>query len=179
MADDFVVAIGSGLLGAVLTQGLVWARDAFASRRSRHYSALRLALMCERYAVGCASDIELRTGYHEEEEGSLLPTGMKLPDVPDMPDDIDFKIISTELMERIFSLAVEVRFEENALSSAADHLDGDDLVDEYLHAVARRGLQAWQLGIDIRKRSGLPASTLNVGEWGFVDLLREYAEAKT
>jgi hypothetical protein len=174
MSGDYGVSVASGLLGAGLTQCLVWIREARTSRRSRHYSALRLALMCEHYALDCASDIELRTGHHEEGE-SILPSGMKPPGLPDFPGDIEFRSLPAALVEPVFSLGVEVRFSENTLSYLSEHLDGDELVDEYLQAVANRGLQAWGLGRTIRKRTGLSTAVLNVGEWDFIAVMRQYA----
>lgn len=172
--SDIRVAVASGLLGAGLTQCLVWIREAAHLRRSRHYSALRLALMCEHYAVDCASDIENRTGPLEEAE-PILPAGMKLPILPDVPGDIDFRALPAALVEPVLSLRVEVGFSESALSYAADHLDGEELAEEYLRVVASRGLQAWKLGEQIRKRTGLSKAALSVGEWDFLSLLRQYA----
>jgi len=114
MSAGFGVALASGLLGAGLTQCLVWIREALTSRRSRHYSALRLALVCEHYALDCASDIELRTG-DDPEGDSILPSGMKLPALPEFPDDVDFRALPAALVEPVFSLAVEVRFSEKRI----------------------------------------------------------------
>ncbi|WP_140652505.1 hypothetical protein [Rhodanobacter glycinis] len=173
MSEGLRVAVASGLLGAGLTQCLVWIREALTSRRSRHYSALRLALMCEHYALDCASDIELRTGHHEVGE-SILPSGMKLPALPDFPGDIEFRSLPASLVEPVFSLGVEVRFSENALSHLSGLLDGDELVDEYLAVVANRGIQAWDLGSSIRKGAGLSKAVLNLGEWDFIALMKQY-----
>lgn len=169
------IAVASGVLGAGLTQFAVWMRELVSSRRSRNFAALRLALMCEHYAVSCASNIELRTGPNDEWEGPILPEGLKLPAIPSLPNDIDFKVVPVDLIEPIFSLDVEIRFAENALSSDAEHLDGEALLDAYLNAVAKRGLRAWDLGSAIRRRSGLPKPELDVGEWNFLALMREYA----
>lgn len=176
MSQGFVVAVASGLLGAVLTQCLVWIREALISRRSRHYSALRLALMCERYALDCASDIELRTGHHAEGD-SILPSGMKLPALPDFPDDIEFRSLPASLVEPVFSLGVEVRFSENALSYLSERLNGEELVDEYLAAVAVRGIQAWELGRSIRKHIGLSNAVLDLGDWNFIEVMKQYVPA--
>lgn len=176
MAENIWVAVASGLFGAGLTQFAVWVRELISFRKSRNFAALRLSLMCEHYAVNCASDIELRSGPHDEWEGSILPEGLKLPGIPDLPTDIDFKAVPVELIEPIFSLDVEIRFAENALASEAEHLDGEEMLDAYMHAVAKRGLRAWDLGSTIRQRSGLPKPELDVGEWDFLALMREYAK---
>lgn len=176
MTESMWVAVASGVLGAGLTQLAVWVRELVSSRRSRNFAALRIALMCEHYAVDCASDIELRTGPHQEWEGSILPEGLKLPAIPDLPTDIDLKAIRVELIEPLLSLDVEIRFAESALSSEAEHLDGEDMLDAYVHAVAQRGLRAWDLGSRIRLRSGLPKPELDVGEWDFLALMRECAK---
>jgi len=105
MSEGFGVAVASGLLGAGLTQCFVWIREALTSRRSRHYSALRLALMCEHYALDCASDIELRAGHHEEGD-SILPSGMKLPALPDFPGDIEFRSLRKEGVRDNFKVMI-------------------------------------------------------------------------
>lgn len=137
MVESIWVAVASGVLGAGLTQFAVWVRELISSRRSRNFAALRLALMCEHYAVSCASDIELRSAPHEEWEGSILPEGLKLPTIPELPTDIDFKAVPVELIEPIFSLDVEIRFAESALSSEAEHLDGEDMLDAYLQPLQK------------------------------------------
>lgn len=174
MPQGLWIAVASGVLGAALTQCLVWIREALTSRRSRHYSALRLALMCEHYALDCASDVELRTGHHEE-GNSILPAGMKLPRLPDFPTDIEFRSLPAALVEPVFSLAAEVRFSESSLSHISQHLDGEELVDEYLAVVAKRGIQAWELGKTIRKGAGLSEAVLNLGDWDFMAVMKQYS----
>lgn len=61
------------------------------------------------------------------------------------------------------------------MSYLSEHLDGEKLVNEYLQVVANRGLQAWELGSTIRKRTGLSQAVLNVGEWNFIALMKQYA----
>jgi hypothetical protein len=102
---------------------------------------------------------------------------MKLPTFPEFPDDVEFRSLPAALVEPVFSLKVEVRFSENSLSYLAEHLDGEELVDEYLAIVANRGIQAWELGRSIRKRAGLSKAMLNLGDWNFVEVMKQYASA--
>jgi len=79
------------------------------------------------------------------------------------------------LSNRYFHSRWRCVFQKNALSYLSEHLDGEKLVNEYLQVVANRGLQAWELGSTIRKRTGLSQAVLNVGEWNFIALMKQYA----
>jgi hypothetical protein len=144
-------------------------RDRHRNRRHAAYMAMRLAVALEAYAEGCAILIqeEARAKARPDE---VMPDRTKtLPMPPHYPDDVDgWKAIDPKLADRCLGFESRIHQSQALIGSMIDH-DLHQLGDEVEGQAINRGLEAWDLAVELRKRHRL-ASIEPV--WHYADELR-------
>lgn len=150
------LAATTGVVTALLNQGLSWLRDWRASSEKRkanaRYLALRVAVLLEAYADTC-SDVAGEIDLHESSRGHGGKQITELPKVPDYPaDDDSWRLVAPDLLDRCLSFPNKVAASQKVVDSV--HIWGDrgDLVQQCMEECVDRGLEAWNLAADLRKR---------------------------
>jgi hypothetical protein len=117
--------------------------------------AMRLAVALEAYAEGCAGLIQqnAREGPRRHRQ-NLDWKMMALPTPPHYPDDVDgWKAIDHRLADRCLSFESRSKQSQAIIASVID--DGERLADELENQAIERGLEAWELAIELRRRHRL------------------------
>jgi hypothetical protein len=150
-----------------------------ALKRDARYLAQRLAIILEKFAVDCATSIS-ENDMHDSSGGHAGTRHMSLPAIASFPAEADWKAIAPDLMDRVLSMPNELALASQAISFWWDVVgDEDSMQTEANEQAGECGLKAWLLAVDLRKRCGIPASTLPETAWDFVETLRkEDAAAK-
>jgi hypothetical protein len=114
--------------------------------------ALRVAVLLEAYADTC-SDVAGEIDLHESSRGHGGKQITELPKVPDYPaDDDSWRLVAPDLLDRCLSFPNKVAASQKVVDSV--HIWGDrgDLVQQCMEECVDRGLEAWNLAADLRKR---------------------------
>ena len=136
------------LLGPIL-------RDRRHSKRHAVYMAMRLAVELEAYAEGCAVLIRQNARAQGRPDEDFKHRATTLPVPPRYPDDVDgWKAIAPELADRFLSFESRTRQSQAIITSAINY-DMDHLADEVESQAIDRGLEAWELAIEMRRRHRL------------------------
>ena len=143
-------------------------RDRRQSRRHAAYMAMRLAVALEAYSEGCADLVQrnAREAPRRNEEPSART--MALPTPPHYPEDLDgWKAIDHTLADRCLSFESRTRQSQAIIASIIG--DGRRLAGELETQAIERGLEAWDLAVELRKRHRLrPIDPV----WNYADDLR-------
>lgn len=144
-------------------------RDRHRSRRHAAYMAMRLAVALEAYAEGCAVLIQEKARAKTRPDEVVPDRTTTLPVPPRYPDDVDgWKAIDHKLADRCLSFESRIRQSQAIIGSAIDH-DLHQLGDEIESQANDRGLEAWELAVEMRKRHRLaPIEPV----WDYADELR-------
>jgi len=129
-------------------------RDRRQSRRHAAYMAMRLAVALEAYSEGCADLVQrnAREAPRRNEEPSART--MALPTPPHYPEDLDgWKAIDHTLADRCLSFESRTRQSQAIIASIIG--DGRRLAGELETQAIERGLEAWDLAVELRKRHRL------------------------
>lgn len=148
-----LIGIFGVAVGAFITQGSTWIRETRIQKLAAKYLAMRLAVTLEEFAIDCGFLINKnsRAETGDDDEG---PCG-NLPTLGEYPTDAAWNALEPGLANRALSFrndlavsgeTIEFRWDmENAIQSEACN-------DE----AAKRGIQALNLAVDLRKKYDLP-----------------------
>jgi hypothetical protein len=171
------VALGSGLISGLVTQGVGWLikrhDDERQLRRTSSFLAISIASSLEKFSIDCASVIH-DVANHDSSGGEIgkIPN---LPPLPKYPDDLDWTGLDRVLCSRAFSLRHELDLSQNAIDFLFEihgHLDEGD---ETSRQAAKIGLRAWQLAVDFRRKYDLPHFRIDEYGWNFPEALEREA----
>jgi hypothetical protein len=171
------LAATTGVITALLNQGLGWLRDWRASSEKRKanagYLALRVAVMLEAYADACsdvasAIDTHMSSGGHAGEQTTTLPQAPVYP-----ADDESWRVIAPDLLERCLSFPNKVVASQKVVQSVTIWGDYEDMVQQCMEQCVDRGLEAWGLATDLRTRYRFEAHSYVYDYPGHLRDLRE------
>jgi len=149
-----------------------------ALKREARYLAQRLSIILEKFAVDCANvvaDNELA----DSSGGTAGERHSSLPIFGSFPSDADWKAIDPDLMDRVMSMPNELELAGQKIGFWWNVVgDEDCMATEADHQAGRCGLRAWLLAAELRKRCGIPASTLHIAAWDFLAALRRQDAAE-
>lgn len=181
MSIDWVDVLKISASSSVLTASIGWGLNyAFVHRailkRDARYLAQRIAIILEKYAVDCAdciADNEL----HDSSEGHAGKQHVTLPRIGSFPAEAEWRTIAPDLVDRVLSMPNELALADHAILFWWDVVGDEDCMRiETNHQAGQCGLRAWLLASELRRRCGIPASTLPAMSWDFVITLRKHAE---
>lgn len=165
------LAGSAGLISAAFTQGITWLREwrttSVKSKASASYLALRLAVTLEGYAYACASLIAKNNSAPPREDGhpDLIIT---VPELPGYPDDADgWRAMDVKLAGRCLDLRNRIGGSQGLIFSVLD-VDEDAVWDTVAEQVSERGLEAWSIARDLRRKYDLDKVDL---VWDFLHFL--------
>lgn len=150
------IGLGGGLVVAVFNHGVTWWKEKGNNKRMRIYSAIRMAVELEGFAVQCLNVCK------EIEDYIILGTRGKLhgeiPKLGVYPDDIEWRLIESSLCARILQFKNEIelsqiRIKDPFMEAEEDSGQGLTVVSA---ETAKCGMRAWSLAKEVRKKHDLP-----------------------
>lgn len=174
--DIFKLALSTGVVTAIINQGISWFRDykkdKIANSRIASYSALRLAVDLETYAIACSdaiSDIELfkSSGGYAGKEHTNIPILAKFP------DDIDWKMILPSESARVLTFINELVIAQKAINFCYE-VNSDCVPYECNNQMGICGYRAWLIASDLRKQYKFPAFTPEKISWDIEKFLKTH-----
>lgn len=172
----------TGVAAAIINQLLGWLKD---SRREKakvevdkRYTALRLAVALERFAIQCADQIavidsEIRRasmGGVAPECHSIVFPSLRVPEVDDL------RWISSDLASEILAVPPQIDFSKGAIDWAWENDGPDDMAAEYQLQLALRGLESWDLAFKVRREHRIAPAKFDMGGWDFIEVMRKHAK---
>jgi hypothetical protein len=148
------LALGSSVVGALVTQGATWLREGKTAKRETAYLALRIASVFERFAedaAGFVGQINDFTGGSAEGVSTDLPSLRALPDEKERWRDLD-----VFLTARIIGFEEKVRSRQGGIGNTWEHASPDDGIAEAKAFAILLATGALRLAGDVRKAYGLP-----------------------
>jgi hypothetical protein len=148
----FMAFIGV-VVGAVITQGFILYRETRIQKLARTYLAMRLAVILEAFAIDCSSLINKnnRSESGDDDEG---PCG-NLPSLGEYPTDANWIVLDSNLANRALSFRNDLAVSDETIEfrwNMENAVQSDACNDE----AAKRGIQAWDLAVELRKKYDLP-----------------------
>jgi len=166
---DLVKTVLAAGVGSALVQIVM---PLYLGRRQREdhaaYMAMRLAVILEAFARSCSDFIEAnRNAYHQEDQ-EFPDWDATLPKLGSYPEDSDgWRAIDRNLAGRCLGLRNKIAESQGLISSVIEYSE-DELGDTLDEHAAKRGLEAWQLAVELRKRSGVEEVE---PDWDYADVL--------
>lgn len=156
---DFLPTLGttlfSGMVGALATQLFSWQRERRQREDDQGYSALRIAHNLEKFASACATHVYDIRNYISSEKHVGHPH-FKLPEFEAFPEDINWRLIHTDLTSAIFDLTSLVQSSTDIVQFTVAVLDNDDALQECVDRCLHAGLKALQQAEELRTKYRLP-----------------------
>jgi hypothetical protein len=176
--DVLKISVSSSVLTALLTWGLNHFFVHRASlRRDARYLAQRLAITLEKFAIDCAAVIADNRLLNST-GGEAGKRHLSLPALEALPADADWKAMAPDLVDRVLSMPSELVLAHETILFWWDMLtDKDGMETETNYQAGLYGFRAWNLASELRRRYGIPASTLPERRQNFVVTLREQHDA--
>ncbi|WP_419784833.1 hypothetical protein [Pseudodesulfovibrio sp.] len=179
-----ITVVGStGVLSALCTHffGMFrdWRKDKKEHARRASYAALRLAVLLETYAIECARRIE-EVKMSLASNGSYGELHGRLPKIPPYPDEIDWKSLDSFLVDEVLSFPNQILVSNDITTSVAEDFfpeEPEEATAECLMHCGYRGVQAWKISTQLRKRYGLKSRNVLSDSWNMLQCL-EVEEAK-
>jgi hypothetical protein len=158
--------LGNTFVGAGVGSALVQALFSFLRERSQTkkqgaYLALRLAVTLEFFALACADFISENGNAETPPDHEFPDWTVKLPELPVLPDDADgWLAIDRPLADRCLNLRNKIHASQKVIDGTGEFTP-DELGDTLDEEAAARGLEAWKLALELRRKHRLtPADTV-------------------
>ena len=129
--DIAKLALGAGILTAVLNHGVTWLRDRLSIKQTARYLALRVAVTLESFATECSqlvveSELSLHSDGHAGQSRTVLPQ------LGEYPGDANWAALAPGLASRALSFRNEIQMAQSAISFQSD-VGEDSVSDECSH----------------------------------------------
>jgi hypothetical protein len=173
LASLLTFAATTGIFTALLNQGLGWLRDWRSSSEKRAanagYLALRIAVLLEAYADACSGVVE-DIDNHDSSGGHIGAQTKELPQIPDYPtDDDSWRVLAPDLLDGCLSFPNKVAASQKIVGSVFEWGDNQDMAQQCMKECIDRGLEAWTLAAELRKRYHFEPHS---GIYDYADYLR-------
>lgn len=166
-----LVAAASGLIGAALTQGIVWLREVRKGSKARRYWALRIALVFERFALACAHQLE-EARLFRQSDGAAGAEYFALPALDALPSDVDWQALDQAIVSMVLNFPLELEESGRGVTFHNGMLSEDEATKYCDEQTKERGRQAIQIAEAIRTKYRITPLRLNV-DWDFRGTLRD------
>jgi len=133
------------------------------------YTALRLAVIFEAYAFSCYSLLESNANAPHDPDSEFPEWTATLPKLDPLPDDPEgWRAIDTRIAARALNFDARIRGSQSLISSTIE-FQAERLGDTLARQISERGLEAWNIAVDLRRENGLQAAEL---VWDYADSLQ-------
>ena len=172
------LALGTGVVASIATQGIAWLIERSKSNRSVATEATnlaaRLAATLEHFAIKCAEQIADHNMYQQSDGHAGRPHG-SLPKLGEFPPQANWSTLDPVLLSRSFSLPNELLLGDRMIAFWSDVDPDPSLVHNACDARAgTSGYRAWQLAEDLRCRYRLPDFVPKDFSWDTVRTLKQH-----
>lgn len=147
----FPALLGSGVVAAALTQGVVATCDLLKRRASARVVALDLVLSLEKFGCGCAN-LAAETNRFHYSAGAIGSMPSEMPALPDIPSDQDFSLLPIGIASTFLEFQASV---EQANVSLQDECAAD-IFELAMPLIVRHGEMGFALARRFRRKMGLP-----------------------
>ncbi len=175
LLDILTLAFGTGAVASFIS----WIKDSavnrFKKKKLTDYTALRLAIILDEFAIKCASlvdDLDCRIEFSGGYGGD---TARAIPTLTPFPSDIDWKTMPHEISSRILSLPNEILKNESIINEMR-HLSQEEVSEVLAERSGYCGFIGWQLANDLRIAYHLPAHYNSPASWDITRPLKQYYE---
>jgi len=149
------LALGSSVIGALVTQGAVWLREGRTAKRETAYLALRIASVFERFAEDAA---EFVGGINDFASGSAEEVSTELPSLRALPDEKErWRDLDVFLTARIIGFEERVRSRQGGIGNTWEHASPEDGIAAAKAFAILLATGALRLAADVRKTYRLPS----------------------
>lgn len=173
---------GSSLLTALLVFMLGWVKDWIKETRTKkmaaQYSALRLAVLLESFAIASADNIAENASF-ESSDGHMGHNTTEIPPIGDMPEDIDWQALDPSLSAQILTLPNELVLAKITLSGFWEVCDPEDFSSQYRHQAGYLGYRAWEIAQNLRIKYALSTFEPKNNSWNIKEYLQPHFDAVT
>ena len=169
-SNILTLAFTTGIVTAALNNLMGWWRDSkkehTTTTRDARYSAIKIAVILEQFAIECANIIS-DNQLHNSSEGYAGIAHGTLPTFADYPADMDWKAIDPALAARALSLPNELSLSEGIIKFWWEIEPGDKgiLLTACDRQAGKCGFRAWQVAADMRRRYGFPEFSPEQTTW--------------
>jgi hypothetical protein len=174
LKSPWLIAVVSGLIAALITQGLTWWREIYTIRKQNKakatFAAIVTATKLERFAMDCWDAIGNIKDYRSS-NGNIGNKFDQLPDEPKYPDNVEWISVGSTLCVQVFSFSNEIEQSHRLISFMSDVTDPDTAADEVIEQCATRGSQALALATQLRQHYAIPP--LVHGKFNFEEKLSD------
>lgn len=181
-SDLLKLILGTGLFSALVSQVIGWfidwQKDKKTNSRMAQYSALRIAVDMESFAINCAkaisdNDLFIQFSGHAGTQHSKIPTLVKYP------DDVDWRSMDASLCARILSFRNEIELSQELVDSWYE-FDYECIPSSCSEQIAICGYRSWALASDLRSFYKLPSFHPEQLSWDVEAILKNpYDKAMT
>ncbi|GEM_PF-6675410 len=117
--------------------------------------AMRLAVVLENFAWACANFVQDNHNAEEPQDEEYPAWSVVLPEIGAYPDDGDgWRAIDRKLAGRCLGLRNRVQESQSEIRGISYYIE-ERLGETLDEQAAKRGLDAWKLAVDLRKKHGV------------------------
>jgi hypothetical protein len=130
--------------------------------------AIRLAVILEAYAAACFDLISTNENAQHRPDERLPDWTVRLPELADYPDDAEgWRALDRQLAGRTLGFRNKVRESQGVIHDII-YFNDDAIGDSVDREATARGLEAWKLAADLRKKHKVEAAEK---VWDYVEPL--------
>ncbi|TGU74579.1 hypothetical protein E4633_03700 [Geomonas terrae] len=168
------LALTTGVITAIINQAINWVREYYKEKgvntRCSRYSALRLAVILEGFAISCADDIAEMDMYRHF-GGEVGRKSRKLPLLDQFPADIDWRVLDPSLSTKVLSFHNDLALAQQVIGGTYD-IDPECGPDACLDQLGICGYRAWGIAEALRERYQFPQHDPKEFSWDVVECLK-------
>jgi hypothetical protein len=176
MSESWAVVVAA-FIGLTASPLVTWLTSTIENRRSKQsaerdarYLAVRVAIILECFAIECAEQVS-ESSLHERSKGAAGSTYKTTPQLQQLPENAEWKLLEPNLLARVLSFQVELRLAEGTLTHmSAVEPDCTDLACRLQSG--KCGYIAWQIAEDLRRYYSLPTFDPFHTAWDVVGALK-------
>jgi hypothetical protein len=143
---------GAGFGTALIQAVLPFYRDRRQRKSQAAYMAMRLAITLEFYAWACSTFNANNANAQPDPDSEFPAWDVTLPELPPFPDDADgWRAIDRGLAGRCLNLRNKIHGSQAMINDIIEHALYD-LGNTVARQGAARGLEAWKLAVELRRK---------------------------
>lgn len=151
------IAATSSISTVMITQSIEWIRQRQKRKSSASVFAIKIANKLEGFVQDCERHATANR-YAECPPGEQYPDwNTEIPLPPEITEQIDWSILDKSLVDKLHNLENRARASKDVVLLAGEH-SYDDLDVVLVEQAAERGLEAWHLAVELRRRYGIANS---------------------
>lgn len=173
--DIIKLVLSTGIFTALINQGITWLKDwrkdKEINERMAQYSALRIAIDLEAFAISCAKAIS-DSNFFSQTDGHAGSQHSKIPSLLEYPKDIDWRLIERSLCERTLALRNEIELCQGEIDFWYE-IDYECIPSACCEQTGTCGYRAWKLANDLRKFYKLSSFDPRQISWDIEAILKD------